>query len=127
MVLRRVLFIARVRGDSMSPTLSDGDRLLVYRGGRRRTGRLVVFRARPFDDGGETIDISLMVKRLVATPGESVPSDLQSPAGPIAEPRVPPGRYLVRGDNPRSEDSRKFGYLHANELSGVVVRVLDRR
>ena len=40
--------IAIVRGRSMTPTLSDGDRLLVAHGARPRAGRLAVVR---FADG----------------------------------------------------------------------------
>jgi hypothetical protein len=42
------LGMAIVRGRSMSPTLRDGDRLLVLHGGRARTGRVAVVR---FADG----------------------------------------------------------------------------
>ena len=44
----RRLGMALVRGRSMTPTLRDGDRLLVLHGGRPRAGRLAVVR---FADG----------------------------------------------------------------------------
>jgi SOS-response transcriptional repressor LexA len=42
----RRLGLAIVRGRSMSPTLSDGDRLVVLHGARPRSGRVAVVRFR---------------------------------------------------------------------------------
>lgn len=124
LIARRRLLVVTVRGSSMSPTLESGDRLLVYRTSRVRLGQLVVFTARPMPDAVGTPDVRLLVKRLAAGPGDRTPAALRQPAGPIRDARVPAGHYLVRGDNPASEDSRKFGYLRAEELRGVVCRRL---
>jgi len=94
-LVRRVRRV-EVHGDSMRPTLLPGDRLLVLRGRRARTGDLVTLpdpRA-PHRD---------MVKR-VDHPG----------AG---------GRtVVVSGDNPdASTDSRTFGAVPATSIGGRVV------
>ena len=79
--------IAIVRGRSMSPTLRDGDRLLVVHGARPRAGRVAVVR---FDDG------VVAVKRLdhhtpqgwwVARDNPDEGRDSWS-AGPIADAEV---------------------------------------
>ncbi|SDO19500.1 nickel-type superoxide dismutase maturation protease [Klenkia soli] len=88
--------LARVRGPSMSPTLKDGDRLLVARarpGSPPRPGDVVLarFPARPE---------LLVVKRVV---------------------RPVPGGHWVQGDNPSvADDSRAYG------VAVVVGRVLLR-
>ena len=76
------LFAVLVRGQSMAPTLRDGDALLVRRGGRVRAGDVVVarFRSRP--------DL-LVVKRAV---------------------REQESGWWVRGDNEFvTDDSRAYG------------------
>ncbi|WP_213980551.1 S24 family peptidase [Sphingomonas sp. dw_22] len=72
----------RVQGDSMSPTLEDGDEILVNRDARRVEGRGGVFVLR--------LDGELIVKRLrPAVGGVEVVSD--NPAYP---PRVVPARAI---------------------------------
>ncbi|HYN96054.1 MAG TPA: S26 family signal peptidase [Pilimelia sp.] len=92
------LFAVLVRGPSMSPTLRDGDALLVRRGGRAiRAGDVVVarFRTRP--------DL-LVVKRAL---------------------RRSAGGWLVQGDNPLvADDSRAYG--PADVLGRVVLRYWPR-
>ena len=76
------LFAVLVNGPSMVPALRSGDALLVRRGGRVRSGDVVVarFRARPE---------LLVVKRAVR------PED---------------GGWWIEGDNPLIEDdSRRYG------------------
>ncbi len=84
--------IAIVRGRSMTPTLRDGDRLLVAHGAGPRTGRLAVVR---FDDG------VVAVKRL----------DHDSPQG-----------WWVTRDNPREgRDSWSAGPVPTTEVLAVVL------
>ena len=92
--------LARVRGPSMSPTLKDGDRLVVARARRGapvRPGTVVLarFPARPG---------LLVVKRVV---------------------RAVPGGHWVEGDSPLVPgDSRAFGV--AVVVGRVLVRVWPR-
>lgn len=123
LVQRRRLLVVTVRGVSMEPTYSSGDRLLVRRSAldRVRAGEVVVVQvagAAPGDPTG-----GRMVKRAVAVPGDPVPAQI-----PLPDPVVPAGRLLVLGDNPaRSNDSRRLGYIPADALIGVVVRPIAVR
>lgn len=89
--------MARVRGLSMEPTLSPGDRLLVRYGAAPRPGDLVVAR---FADG------TLTVKRAVA------PRALRTGA---------PGWWLLSDDPVRGVDSRHRGPVAAADVCAVVV------
>ena len=122
-VLRRRLWVITVRGQSMTPTYRDGDRLLVSRPGRRRVraGMVVVF-APP--DNGRRLDVAWLVKRVVAVTGDRVPDDVRPVAG-VA--RVPAGRLVVRGDGADSLDSREFGLVDHGAVLGVVRRKLATR
>jgi signal peptidase I len=119
-MLRRRLWVITVRGQSMTPTYRDGDRLLVWRPGRFRVraGVVVVF-APP--DAGPPLDVPWLVKRVVAVTGDQVPDDVRPVAGMA---RVPTGRLVVRGDGARSLDSRHFGLVDSGTVLGVVVRRL---
>lgn len=128
----------RVIGPSMAPTLRDGDRVLVRGTDRPQRLDLVVLRLR--EDG------PLVVKRVVALPGDRVRID----AGPVVrvqpqghgpwwrlvdrawegrwsrvvelpEQVVPPDGLFVLGDNPdHSEDSRTTGMAPGRLVSGTV-------
>jgi len=117
---RRRWMIIIVEGPSMAPTLAPGARLIVRRTGTAplRVGDVVV--AEPPLPGPPR----LIVKRVVAVPGDPVPPGIVR--GP-ADVTVPAGRYLLLGDNPAdSRDSRLFGYVDAERVRGVVVRTLGR-
>ena len=91
------LFAVLVNGPSMAPTLHSGDALLVRRGGRVRSGDVVVarFRARP--------DL-LVVKRAVRPAGDG---------------------WWIEGDNALVEDdSRKYGV--ADVIGQVLIRYYPR-
>jgi signal peptidase I len=121
--LRRTWMWIVVRGNSMAPTIKDGDRLLVRRkaAARCRNGELVVFRPPARAIAAPDGDPELRVKRVVARPGDAIPPDLAHvlAAGPGG--RVPPGALAVRGDNPVSQDSRHFGYVWFGDVVGVVL------
>lgn len=150
---------------SMEPQLHIDDRVLVSRLAydlhRPRRGDVVVFAAprgllppdaspgnalaRLLDVSGRALgvvdDRSVLIKRVIALPGETVegrggrlyvngllvsepylaPGTLTSTFGPV---RVPSGRLWMMGDNrPGSEDSRIFG---AVPVAGVVGRAVWR-
>jgi signal peptidase I len=116
--IRRALLVVTVRGASMRPTYADGERVLVRRTTRRvRPGQVVVF-------GDTPPGRSLLIKRIAAVPGDAVPIEFTTA---VSGGHVPPGRFLVLGDNPpASVDSREFGYLERRRLVGRVVRRLPQ-
>lgn len=94
----------RIRGESMLPTLADGDFLAVTtRMGAVRRGVIVVI-ARPDHPSAE------LVKRVVAVPGDLIPF-------PGSRATLGPDQYWVVGDNAdASTDSRDFGPIDACHL-----------
>ncbi|MFD8385323.1 S26 family signal peptidase [Streptomyces sp. NPDC059679] len=120
---RLLLSTVTVRGGSMTPTLRHGDVLLVLRRRHRaRSGRIVVVQRPdrhtgwngPADPSGAA---GWYVKRVVAAAGDPVPSWV---AGDRPG-RVPPGMLVLRGDHPRSEDSKQWGMCPADRMYGVVL------
>lgn len=140
-VLRRRLAVVTVVGDSMWPTYTSGDRVLVRRvplGGLRNG--LVVVVEKPAEDGrwltapprGPKGPREWIIKRVVALPGDSWAGSMElgqfepSERAIPADTPVPAGSFVVQGDNPLgSYDSRIFGYCPADRLLGVVVRSLS--
>ncbi|WP_433254962.1 S26 family signal peptidase [Streptosporangium sp. CA-135522] len=130
--LRRRHLVVTVRGPSMVPTYRNGDRVLVRRrsGGRLRTDQVAVVdlpeRMRPCPDGTSPENIlrnRRVIKRVAAAPGDPVPFPIEG-NGPVA----PPGCLVLLGDNPDgSGDSRQYGYVPADAVVGVVLRVLRER
>jgi peptidase S24-like protein len=95
--------VARVRGDSMQPTLRPGDRLLVRYGGQVRPGRLVLAR---FADG--TLTVKRATERRTTSSGR-------------------PGWWLASDNRAAGVDSRHRGPLpEADLLAVVVARVWPR-
>jgi signal peptidase I len=128
---------AVVSGQSMDPTLSNGDYLLITHGasGLQR-GDIIVTKVL------EDIGPVELVKRVIALPGDTVEvqNDVAIVNG-IAEPQrgqfvvpsdsvsrtpivVPPGTVYVMGDNrPVSEDSRYLGPVPISGIQGRAVFV----
>ena len=123
----------RIPTDSMTPTISPGDHLLLDK--RAATDPVVgdvVVVSDPFGDG-------LIVKRVVAVGGDSIGFEdgiLVRNGRPVDEPYttdfldgvyygpdvVPPGQLYLLGDNRfDSEDSRNFGPVPADTVVGRVV------
>ncbi len=134
-------FPLRVTGESMLPTLQDGDRVLITRGyADPKIGDLVVVRVSP-RPGFERRDL---VKRVLALNGDSVridrgtafingipeesstsvllsPDDVSTP-----EIVVPEGHVFVLGDNrPASLDSRFYGPVALEYVRGRLVLVFS--
>lgn len=128
-LIRHRYLVVTVEGSSMMPTLADGDRVLV-----RRTrlsaitaGRLVVSEpptGRRSDGPGPT---RWLIKRAAAVPGDPIPREGAPALRDLPENRVPEGRVVLLGDNPKeSLDSRFCGYFGGEQIVGVVVRHLPR-
>lgn len=101
-----------VVGQSMSPTLRDGQRLLARRLRRApRRGEVIVFRV-PDEL------LPCRIKRVAAIAGDPVPDWLAPTLPGIA--RIPAGRVAVVGDNPRSQDSRQLGLVDCHDILAAV-------
>lgn len=118
-VRRRFVFVTQVRSCSMSPSLRPGQRLLTFRvrGARIARGDVVAV------DSAELGQV--IVKRVIGEPEDRVLIDesgrvringaplaepyVATPAGPAGSFAVPPGHYLLLGDNrAHSSDSRAW-------------------
>ena len=148
-----VTFVAKsytIKGDSMDPTLKDGQHVMVnilgYKVGNIKKGNVIVFHANKKDD---------YVKRVIGTPGDSVQykNDTLYINGkkqkepylnynekrkqteyitgtfkvkdlPNVNPKtnvIPKDKYLVLGDNREvSKDSRSFGLIDKDQIVGKV-------
>ncbi|WP_220448853.1 S26 family signal peptidase [Nonomuraea mesophila] len=101
-----------VRGNSMSPTLWDGQRLLARRIRRDpRRGEVIVFRVADEQPPHR-------IKRVAAVAGDPLP-DWLVPAPPDVS-HVPAGYVAVAGDNARSQDSRHMGLIDCRDILATV-------
>lgn len=101
-----------VRGDSMSPTLQDGDYVFIYKRAYAqhppKRGDIVIATPRQYTQK--------VVKRIAVLPGESYQT------GEDTKELLDPGEYFLVGDNLSvSEDSRTFGPVDAWDIKGRVV------
>jgi signal peptidase I len=121
--------VITVRGQSMLPTLADGDRVLVRRIGlsKVQAGDVVILE-KPDDGkawrrppaGARVGGRFWLIKRAVAVPGDLLPGEVRDQ---LPDDLVPPGRFVVLGDNrDGSFDSRSIGYIPADRLLGVMTR-----
>lgn len=129
-----------VTGYSMTPTLNDQDRLIVYRWGEIKRFSLVYFRNPEKDNW--------LIRRVIGRPGEIIeyrkgilyidgneiterflPSLVEEGTDTpitddfqLAEGKIPTGKYFVLGDNRSyATDSRYFGLIDEQEIKGTVV------
>jgi signal peptidase I len=118
--------VVTVRGPSMEPDLTDGDRVLVRRCGLRhlRRGQLVIFRepepgqrTRPAWLTGAATKNTWVIKRVAALPGDPVPESVRAATGDADV--VPPRSLVVLGSPSFSRDSRHWGLIPAREVLGV--------
>ncbi len=138
-VLLAVLWmpILRMYGESMSPTLTDTDVVVTVRTGKMKGGEIIAF----------YYNNKILVKRVIATGGETVDIDdngiVYVDGSPLTEPyltntvtekgnitypvKVPEGYAFVLGDNRVvSMDSRysEIGLVSADQIIGrAVVRI----
>ena len=127
LVLRRAFLVTTVDGSSMEPALRSGDRLLVRRTKHPRVGQVVVFHYPDFLKAKAPPDKRsglYLIKRAVAVPGDQLSTDWGSPdLHNISGQTVPPGSYVVLGDNREASfDSRIEGYVSRERLVGVMIR-----
>jgi signal peptidase I len=126
-VARRRLLVIDVVGNSMSPTYASGDRLLVRRTRRARTGDVVIAH---HQEGGhrdartEPLATTWLVKRMAALPGEAVPEPVL--AAVDGQRSVPAGMAVLLGEDEASADSRTWGFVPLADIAGVVVTRLTR-
>ena len=128
-----------VKGDSMSPTLMDAQRLFILNKQELRHFDIIMFTSP--DDQQQTY-----VKRVIGLPGDTISyqhdqlyinnkkvaepylrkyqqelADDRSFTEDIATVKVPANHYFVLGDNRRiSKDSRTFGFVSKGAVTGQV-------
>jgi signal peptidase I len=135
--VRAAVGIYSIPSASMRPSLEVGDHILVlpYRWTEPQRGDVIVFRS-PADPA------ELMVKRIIALPGDLIDSRegrvrigehaiaepyvlRQAASGAINAQLVPAERFFVMGDNREdSMDSRRWGALPRDLVVGRVRMVL---
>ncbi|MFC4947012.1 S26 family signal peptidase [Pseudonocardia sp. GCM10023141] len=117
---RRSLVLVSVIGDSMEPTLFDGDRILVRRRlpAALRRGDIAVLAGPDLPPVPGLDPPAWQVKRIVALAGDPAPVDIPMPDGAVT---VPAGTVVVLGDNPAGGDSRQLGPYPAGGLVGTFV------
>lgn len=133
---RTVAPTVAIEGESMSPTLHTGERVIlngVYRLRSPHRGDIVVFHP-PYESD------TPYIKRVIGLPGEQVEihdGTVFVDGQPLDEPylhgvttscrahcsiTVPAGAVFVMGDNrPNSSDSRDFGPIRTGEIIGEAV------
>jgi signal peptidase I len=137
MAVRAAVHIYAIPSESMAPTLESGDQILVtryFRGAPKR-GDVVVFESLTAPD-------ELLVKRVIAVPGDLIDSRLgrvrisgytlaepyvlrQSSSGAVSAQVVPADSYFVMGDNREdSSDSRSWGVVPRARIIGRARMVL---
>jgi signal peptidase I len=136
LLMRICLIVITVQGQSMSPTLEDGDRLLALRplwSRRVRKGQIVLFRQIDLDEARVDSALSLHIKRVVALAGEDYLSSAEpgiyseyvtrGDQGDIWH--IPQDHIFACGDNrEQSIDSRIWGPLPLRNVRGIVVKKL---
>lgn len=137
LLVRAAVHIYAIPSASMAPTLEAGDQIVVtryFRGAPER-GDVIVFESLATAD-------ELMVKRVIAVPGDLIDSRLgrvrisgytlpepyllrQVSSGAVSAQIVPADSYFVMGDNrDDSSDSRSWGVVPRSRIVGRARMVL---
>lgn len=142
---RATLVVVTVVGQSMTPALQTGDRVLVLRywpSGRLRIGHIVlVWPWGMAPSGPKPFSETPYIKRIIGLPGDTLVTSLvelndfhrrrESAAHDSNGQRVwhiPPGHVFVRGDNPlRGFDSLSWGPIPFRGVLGIVIKTLPRK
>ncbi|PKK86830.1 MAG: signal peptidase I [Tenericutes bacterium HGW-Tenericutes-8] len=142
-VMTFYFFTAEVNHRSMMPTLSDGDRLIVYQFDYQpvRNDVVVIYMDANHYDGA---DDTHYVKRIIGMPGDyisvssagvliinneeiqQVPAtyleDIRENLDGLENNQIPEGFYFVLGDNvDNSHDSRALGFIYEEDIVAKVV------
>lgn len=121
---RRRWLVVTVAGNSMEPTLRDGQRLIARRlrgqAGCARSDIVVFLLPTRQLQELESEELAYRVKRVAAVAGDPVPDWARAALSADEQARVPLGKVVVSGDNPRSQDSRQLGYIDARSIIAVV-------
>lgn len=137
LLVRSAAHIYAIPSDSMAPTLQTGDQIVVTRYLRAmpQRGDVIVFESL-------TVPNELMVKRVIAVPGDLIDSRLgrvrisgytlpepyllrQAASGAVDAQLVPAESYFVMGDNREdSSDSRSWGAVPRSRIVGRARMVL---
>ena len=121
--------ITIVSGVSMMPTLKDGDVLIA---------QTRCFDIKPGDIVVASVKGELLIKRVIAVPGDTVQimnsyvfvNDEIIEGSPTTDfsmryddpTVVPEGKYFLLGDNrEQSRDSRVFGFVDEDNILGIIV------
>lgn len=138
LIFTKVLFLKRVGGSDMFPSLKDGDLTLGYRlQTQYRSGDVVLYRAggelhfgRILTMGGNTVNIS--GDGAVEVNGATESGEILFPTddpGKLTYPyEVSDGSVFILGDYRTSaKDSRSYGAIPLKEIEGKVLTILRRR
>ncbi|MBU1970441.1 signal peptidase I [Patescibacteria group bacterium] len=117
-----MLFVGQsleIVGDSMYPTLTDGERIIAekvsYKSREPQSGEIIIFRSLQNQQ-------VFLIKRVVATAGQTIQPSEDQDLGLLADYvniPVPAGYLAVMGDNrPESYDSRMFGLVPLENVIG---------
>lgn len=144
-----VVQLYEIPSESMFPTLTDHDQVLVNKlaysiGGDVEQGDVIVFKRPESERSDDPDQPPQLIKRVIGLPGDVVEArggvvyvngrplaetgdghylDTSVVTNNLAQPvTVPPGRVFVMGDNrERSHDSRYFGPIPESDIIGRAV------